>query len=279
MSCKLDDRRRRETREKNGVSERYARGDCNKKFARNPGFAGTRYGPETIIDALEDAAAAKSPGEAARSLKRKGKTPGPSAAWRWSVRFGGPLGKPSSAAARRAGHGWRADEARYKSTGKGTWLFGVVDAKSRFVAHRASSPTKFGYDAEPLFGGSMGLAGKEPDAVTAGALSGFAKGPAAALAGGRRSRAIRRKDAGMRKRHSNNDACGRFSGAVKDRVRRVRGFRSEPPALHVLFPAHCNPRRPRSGMGGKAPAGALGVVIEGPNEWLTAIRHAAPFCA
>ncbi len=163
--------------------------------------------------------------------------------------------------------------------GKGMWLFGVMDAKSRFVAHYASSPTKFGYDAEPLFGGSIELAGKEPDAVTTDALSGFAKALAAALTGGKRSRTIHRKDAGIRKRHANNNACERFNGTVKDRIKRVRGFRSELPALHVLFLAYYNLFRPHPGMGGKTPAEALGVVIEGPNKSLTAIRHAALFCA
>ena len=280
VSCKLDDCKHRETREKkNGVSERYVCRDCNKKFTHNPGFVGMHYDPETIIDALEDVAVAKSHGEAARSLKKKGKSPDPSTVWRWNVRFGGLLRKLSNTVAHRAGYEWCADEVHYKSMGKGMWLFGVMDAKSRFVVHYESSTTKFGYDAEPLFGGSIELAGKEPDAVTTDALSGFAKGLAAALTGGKRSRTIHRKDAGIRKRHANNNAYERFNGTVKDRIKRVRGFRSELPALHVLFLAYYNLFRPHSGIGGKTPAEALGVIIEGPNKWLTAIRHAALFCA
>ena len=71
---------------------------------------------------------------------------------------------------------------------------------------------------------------------------------------------------GIRKRHANDNACERFNGTVKDRIKRVRGFRSELPALHVLFLAYYNLFRPHSGMGGKTPAEALGAVIEGPNK-------------
>ena len=199
--------------------------------------------------------------------------------WRWNVRFGGLLRNLSNTLAHRAGYEWCADKTHYKSMGKGMWLFGVMDAESRFVVHHMTSPNKFGYGAEPLFASVIRLAGKKPDAVTADALPGLAKGLAAALTGGKRSRTIRRKDADIRKRHANNNACERFNGTVKDRIKRVRGFRSALSALHVLFLAYCNLFRPHSGMGGKTPAEALGVIIEGPNKWPTAIRHAALFCA
>ena len=133
------------------------------------------------------------------------------------------------------------------------WLFGVMDTESRFMVRHTSSPNKFGYDAEPLFAGATQLAGKEPDAVTADTLPGFAKRLAAALTGGKRSRTIRRKDAGIRKRHADNNAYERFNGTVKDRLRRVRGFRSELFALHVLFLTHYNLLRPHSGMGERPP--------------------------
>ncbi len=42
---KKNDCRRRETREKNGFSERYACRDCGKKFTRSPGFVDAHYDP------------------------------------------------------------------------------------------------------------------------------------------------------------------------------------------------------------------------------------------
>ena len=124
------------------------------------------------------------------------------------------------------------------------------------------------------------MVGKEPDAVIADALSGFAKGLAAILTGGKRSHTMRRKDAGIRKRHANDNTCERCNGIIKGRIRCVRGSRSEMPALRVLFLAYYGPFLPtRTWGGGKTPAEALGAIIEGPNKWLTATRRAAPFCA
>ena len=147
--------------------------------------------------------------------------------WRRNVRFGGPPSKLSNAVAHRAGCEWCADETRYRSMGKGMWRFGAMYTESRFAVHHMPSPNKFGYDTEPLFAVAIRLAGKEPDAC-------------------------------MRKRHADNNMHGRFNGTVKDRIRRVRGFRSELPALHVRFPAYYNPFRPRSGVGGKTPRRGIG---------------------
>ncbi len=61
----------------------------------------------------------------------------------------------------------------------------------------------------------------------------------------------------------------------KGRLKSVRGFHSTLPALHVLYLAYYNLFRPNSGLGGKTPAEALGVILKGPDRWLTAIRHAA----
>ena len=63
------------------------------------------------------------------------------------------------------------------------WLFGVMDTKSRFIIHYEAPSSKFGHDTANLFAKSIDLARKAPDAVTADALHGFAKGPVAAMSG------------------------------------------------------------------------------------------------
>ena len=57
----------------------------------------------------------------------------------------------------------------------------------------------------------------------------------------------------IHKRHANNNVYERFNGTVKDRIKCVRGFRSELPALHMLFLAYYNLFRPHSGMGERSP--------------------------
>lgn len=270
------DCRYRETRpRKNGVSVRYECRACGKKFTYNPGFAGRHYGAGAIIGALQDVAMGKSAEQAARSMARTGRAPDQSTVWRWENSFGPLLRGLSDSIAHRAGYEWSADELYFKCMGDEMWLFGVLDTESRFLIDYDVSPDKMGYDATDLFAGAMDLAGKAPDTVTTDALPGFAVGLAGSLPGGRRVKTIHRKDAGICKRHSNNNVYERFNGTIKDRLKSVRGFRSTLPALHVLYLAFYNLFRPHSGLGGKTPAEALGVVLEGPDKWLTAIRHAA----
>lgn len=187
----------------------------------------------------------------------EGKVPDPSAVRQWNARFGLP-GKLPNAVAYRAWHEWRAGKIYCKPMIRGTWPFVVTGAKSRFVMHREPSPNKFGRDVKPLFAGAIQPAGKEPDAAGADALPGFFKGLAVPLTGGKISHTVRRKDAGMRRRHANGNACERFNGAAKYRIKSVRGFRSELSALHAPFLSHCNLFRPRSGAGGKGPRRGVG---------------------
>ena len=276
VSCGGGDCRHRETRRrKRGVSERYECKTCGKKFTYNPGFVGRHYNHEEITGALEDVAMGKSSKQAAQSLAKTGRIPDPATIRRWTRSFGSLLKKMTDSIAHRVGYEWSADELYFKSMGKGMWLFGVMDAETRFVMDYDVSPNKIGYDATNLFAGAVELAGKVPDVVTTDALPGFASGLRRALPGGRRARTLHRKDAGIRKRHSNNNTYERFNGTLKGRLKSVRGFHSTLPALHVLYLAYYNLFRPHSGMGEKTPAEALGVILKGPDKWLTAIRHAA----
>ncbi len=156
------------------------------------------------------------------------------------------------------------------------WLLGAMGTEIRFVMDCDVSPNKTGYDATNLFAGAAAPAGKVPDAVTTDALPGFAGGLRGALPGGRRAGTRHRRDAGIRKRHSNNNnTYERFNDTLKGRLKSVRGFHSALPALRVPYLAYYNLFRSHSGMGGKTPAEALGIILKGPDIWLTAIRHAA----
>lgn len=76
-----------------------------------------------------------------------------------------------------------------------------------------------------------------------GAVPASAKRLAAALPGGKRSDAIRRKDADILKLHADNNEHERF-GAFKERVKRVSGFSSTLPTIAALLPAYYNLFRP-----------------------------------
>ena len=215
VSCGGGDCRHRQTRRrKRGVSERYECKTCGKKFTYNPGFVGRHYNHEEITGALEDMAMGKSSKQAAQSLAKTGRIPDQATIRRWARSFGSLLKKMTDSIAHRVGCQWSADELYFKSMGKGMWLFGVMDAETRFVMVHDVSPNKMmGYDATNLSAGAVELAGKAPDSVTTDdTLPGFASGLRRALPGGRRAGTLHSKDAGIRKRHSNNNIYERFNG-------------------------------------------------------------------
>ena len=197
-----------------GVPGRYECRACGKKFTYNPGFVGRHYNPGDITGALEDVAMGKPSKQAARSLAKTGRIPDPATIRRWTRSFGSLLKKMTDSIAHRAGCQWSADKLYFKSMGKGMWLFGVMDTETRFVMNHDVSPNKMiGYDATNLSAGAVAPAGKVPDAVTTDdAQPGFASGLCRALPGGRRAGTLHRKDAGIRKRHSNNNTYERFNG-------------------------------------------------------------------
>ena len=279
VSCDSRDCRYRETRHnKRTVSERYVCRNCGKKFTHNPGFVGRHYDADTITDVLQDVAMGKSPEQVAQGLAKKRLHPDQATIWRWAKHYGNMLRTLSNSVAYLVGYDWSADEIYYKVKGEEMWLFGVMDKESRFVIDYEPSPIKFGYNATKLFRSAINLAKKTPDAITTDALSGFEQGFNSTMTSRRGTRILHRKDAGINKRHANNNTYERFNGTIRRRLKCVNGFQAVLPTLHVLFLAYYNFFRPHLGIEGKTPAEAIGVVLKGTDKWLTAIRYAALFC-
>ena len=86
-------------------------------------------------------------------------------------------------------------------------------------------------------------------------------------------------DVGIRDRHTANNLYERLNGEIKDRIARVRGFKSKTPALLRLLIVYHNLVRPHSGLDGRIPAETAGITIDGPDKWLMLIQQAASSCA
>ena len=73
----------------------------------------------------------------------------------------------------------------------------------------------------------------------------------------------------------NNNLHERLNGKFKDRIKTVRGFKSEDPALIHLMMIHHNFFRSHSGIGNITPAEKAGIRIQGSDKWMTFICNAA----
>ena len=92
------------------------------------------------------------------------------------------------------------------------------------------------------------------------------------------NRLITNQISGIRDRHATNNPYERLNGEIRDRIARIRGFKSIEPALLRLLIMYHNFIRPHGGLDGRTPAEAAGIAVAGPDKWRTLIRHAALFC-
>ena len=263
---------------KNYTVQIYGCKSCNRRFIHNPGFLGRHYPPEVIANALFSYAAAMSCNKTAQQCSLNGINVTGFTVLRWSEDYGTFLKKFQEKYI-RVGNVWHADEIHFKVCCVSKWLFAVMDAETRLIITYDVSKTKFGYNATSLFKKAKHIAKKYPDLLVTDALSVFKTGFKKALHTKSKPRASHIADVGIRNRHTSNNIYERFNGAIRDRIARIRGFKSDNPALLDVMIIQHNFVSPHGGLGGKTPAEAAGIMISGHNKRLTMIRHAAVFCA
>ena len=144
---------------------------------------------------------------------------------------------------------WHADEIHFRVRGQSRWMFGVMDAETRLIIAHDTAEDKFGYNAAGLFEVAVRTAGKRPDVLVTDGLAGFKTGYKKAMYTKATPRTIHVADVGIRDRHPANNAYERFNGEIRDRIARVRGFKSRNPALFGLLIIYHNFMRPHGRSG------------------------------
>ena len=67
----------------------------------------------------------------------------------------------------------------------------------------------------------------------------------------------------------------RMNGEIRDREKAMRGLKRTDTPILKGYQIYHNYIRPHSALGGRTPADACGIDIEGENKWLTLIQNAA----
>jgi transposase InsO family protein len=73
----------------------------------------------------------------------------------------------------------------------------------------------------------------------------------------------------------NNNKMERFNGEVRDREKTMRGLKKNRTTILRGYQIYHNFIRPHEALGGKTPAEACGIKVEGENKWLTLIQNAS----
>ena len=264
---------------RDGEAWRYRCGGCSRRFTHNPGFVGRHFSPDVITDALQGCAAGLSPAKVAEGMIKKGIRVNESTVYRWARDYGGLIDGFYRGLHVPVGYTWHVDEIHFKSQGTSMWLFGVMDAETRQIIAYDTATDKISYDATSLFADAVAAAGKRPDILITDGLNGFKTGYGHVMYTNTTPRTCHIADVGIRDRHAANNLYERLNGEIKDRIARVRGFKSKTPALLRLLIVYHNLVRPHSNLDGRTPAETAGITIDGSDKWLTLIQQAASSCA
>ena len=240
---------------------------------------------EVITRALEDRAAGKSLAATARSVPKNldlgvKTAPDRSTILRWEDYAGKAGLKVTENIPIKVSGRWAVDEIYYKVCGIGKYLFGVMDTESRFMLANevCLSDNKMSHDPTDLFEHAIKIAGRIPQVLVSDSLKGFAlafKNTISKRCKKQKQKPIHIHNAAVQKRHLNNNMYERQNGTIRDRIKTVRGFNSEHPALLRLFIMYYNFIRPHMGLNNKTPAEAMGIRIDGDDKWKTLLAFAA----
>ena len=67
----------------------------------------------------------------------------------------------------------------------------------------------------------------------------------------------------------------RMNGEIRDREKTMRGLKTKDTPILSGYQLFHNYIRPHEALGGKTPAEACGITIEGQNKWKTLIQNAS----
>ena len=135
------------------------------------------------------------------------------------------------------------------------------------------------YDAAKMLKRAAKIVKTTPRVLVSGRLSGFARRFRNVMLGCRKytkkdQKPVHLCNASVQKRHINNSLFECQNGRVRNRIKTVRGFGSENPALMFLFITHYNFIRSHMSINNKMPAEAMGIRADGIDKWLTLLAFA-----
>ena len=258
-----------------GPVQRFRCHTCGRRFSGKPGFEGRHFSPKIITASLAMFAFGLSPGKISQIWEMIGTGMHPATVQRWADRYVGLVEeyvkgiRPQS-----LGRKWCADEKYKKVRGLERWVFTVMDEATRFILSFGVSPVKQGYDATPLLETARKTAGFVPRMFVTDGLQSFATAFKKVFWTATKP-PIHIREIHLEGLFCNTNVQERFNGELACRFDASRGLKREDSTLIRMAILHHNFIRTHSGLGGKTPAEAAGIITECPNRWLTLIQNAA----
>ena len=188
---------------------------------------------------------------------------------RWAGHLGARVHEYASALPAKVGKAWRTDEMHVKIKGEESYLYCIMDDRTRFWLNYMVSSNKGVDDVRPMFAEASYLAGFNPVIFISDGAPNFAEA----------ARLEYRNAAHIQHIHirgdRNNNKMERFIGRIRSREKTMRSLkRPDSDIVRSIF-IHYNFVRKHMGLGLKTPAHAAGIMVRGVNKWKTLIQNAA----
>jgi putative transposase len=262
-------------RNKNATIQRYECNGCGKWFTRNLGFERMRASPQAITSAMQLYFTGESYRNVQKFLRLQGVKVSHVAIIKWVRKYVGLMEKYLDQITPNVSDTWRTDELFIKVKGNMKYLFAMMDDETRFWIAQQVSDKKGTSDIRPMFRTAIEAAGKVPktfisdgannfhDAYRKEMWSPYGENPSPAHV-----RHIRMAG------DMNNNKMERLNGEIRDREKTMRGLKKADSAALKGYQIYHNFIREHEGLGGKTPAEAAGITVEGANKWHTIIQNA-----
>ncbi len=236
----------------------------------NIGFERMKHNPQAITSAMQLYFSGESLRNTMKSLKLLGVEVSHKTVFMWIKKYIRLMQNYAESIVPKVGDTWRADEIYMKIRGDNKYLFAMMDDETRFLIAQEVAETKEKHDARTLFFRAKRLMEKQPKTLITDGLRSYSLACQQVYEGTEHIRKITLKGT-----VHNNNKMERMNGEIRDREKTMRGLKRKRTPILMGYQIFHNYIRPHEALGGKTPADACGIKIEGKNKWLTLIQNAS----
>jgi putative transposase len=244
---------------------------CARKFVLNKGFEGVCYDPRIVATTLDLYFKGVSLRKIADHLRQfYGLDMDHSTIYRWISKYTAIIEAYVATLEPEVGDIWHTDEMKIKIGGQWTWLWNVMDEKTRFHMVSVISQTRETKDARKAFKQSKKIAGKKPHTMVTDGLRAYKAAWRAELYDHHQSC---KHIADVALQESLNNVLERMHGSIREREKVTRGLKVDDTPILPMNMIYYNFIRPHQSLNGKTPAELAGVGVDGENKWEGLLRR------
>lgn len=254
---------------KTGDIQKFYCRDCHHYFTINIGFERMKHNPQAVTTAMQLYFSGESLRNTMKSLKLLGVEVSHKTVFIWIKKYVRLMQNYAETLTPNVSGTWRADEIYVKVRGDMKYLFAMMDDETRFWIAQEVAETKMKHDARTLFFRAKRLMAKQPKTLITDGLASYSLACDQVFDGAKHIREIRLSGT------IHNNKMERMNGEIRDREKTMRGLKRKRTPILSGYQLFHNYIRPHEALGGKTPAEACGITIEGKNKWLTLIQNAS----